>query len=209
MLFTLMSAYGVFLLAVISPGPDFVITVQSSLRHGVRAGIWTALGIALANLIHIAYVHVGIGALIAHSLLAFTILKLLAAGYLIYLGVGALRSTPQGAEAMAQSLAQPGAASGSGSAFRQGFVTNALNPKAALFWLSYLTLVIDATMPTALLFGFISLLITTAFIWFSLVAYFLSRRTVRERFLRCGHWFDRVTGAVLVGLGIKVALSAR
>lgn len=207
MLFTLISAYGVFLLAVISPGPDFVMTVQSSLRHGVRAGVWTALGIALANLIHIAYVHVGIGALIAHSLLAFTLLKLLAAAYLIYLGIGALRSTRSGTASAAKAIVQPVRASR--SAFRQGFVTNALNPKAALFWLSYLTLVIDPTMDKALLLGFIALLLATAFAWFSLVAYFLSRQAVRERFLHCGHWFDRAMGAVLVGLGVKVALTTR
>lgn len=208
MLFTLMSAYGVFLLAVMSPGPDFIMTVQSSLRHGVRAGIWTALGIALANLIHIAYVHIGIGALIAHSLLAFTVLKLLAAGYLIYLGIGALRSQPQAAIDIVPVLDSPTTAS-SRSAFRQGFITNALNPKAALFWLSYLTLVIDPAMDKALLLGFITLLLATAFVWFSLVAYFLSRRAVRERFLRCGHWFDRAMGALLVGLGVKVALTTR
>lgn len=207
MLFTLISAYGVFLLAVMSPGPDFIMTVQSSLRYGVRAGVWTALGIALANLIHIAYVHVGIGALIAHSLVAFTILKLLAAGYLIYLGIGALRSTRAGAASMTEVFEQPRGVSR--SAFRQGFVTNALNPKAALFWLSYLTLVIDPAMDKAVLLGFIVLLLATAFGWFSLVAYFLSRQAVRERFLRCGHWFDRATGAVLVGLGVKVALTTR
>lgn len=208
MLFTLMSAYGVFLLAVMSPGPDFIMTVQSSLRHGVRAGIWTALGIAFANLIHIAYVHVGIGALIAHSLLAFTVLKLLAAGYFIYLGIGALRSRPQAATDIVPVLDSPTTAS-SRSAFRQGFITNALNPKAALFWLSYLTLVIDPAMDKALLLGFIALLLATAFVWFSLVAYFLSRRAVRERFLRSGHWFDRAMGALLVGLGVKVALTTR
>lgn len=207
MLLTLISAYGLFLLAVMSPGPDFVMTVQNSVRHGARAGVATALGIALANLIHIAYVHVGIGALIAHSLLAFSILKLAAAAYLIYLGAKALRSR---AGATDINLATPGATTTSfAAAFGQGFITNALNPKAAIFWLSYLTIVIDPAMPGALLGGFIALLLVSAFVWFSLVAYFLTRQPIRQQFIRCGHWFDRVMGALLVGLGIKVALSAR
>lgn len=205
MLLTLIPAYGLFLLAVMSPGPDFIMTVQNSVRHGARAGMATALGIALANLIHIAYVHIGIGALIAHSLLAFSILKLLAATYLIYLGYKALRSRAGTADI---ALGTAGDSS-LRAAFGQGFVTNALNPKAAIFWLSYLTIVVDPAMPTALLWGFIALLLLTAFVWFSLVAYFLTRQTIRQQFMRCGHWFDRVMGVLLVGLGIKVALTAR
>jgi len=205
MLLTLIPAYGLFLLAVMSPGPDFVMTVQNSVRHGARAGMATALGIALANLIHIAYVHIGIGALIAHSLLAFSILKLLAATYLIYLGYKALRSRAGTADI---ALGTAGDSS-LRAAFGQGFVTNALNPKAAIFWLSYLTIVVDPAMPTALLWGFIALLLLTAFVWFSLVAYFLTRQAIRQQFMRCGHWFDRVMGVLLVGLGIKVALTAR
>lgn len=207
MFLTLIPAYGLFLLAVMSPGPDFIMTVQNSVRHGARAGMATAFGIALANLIHIAYVHIGIGALIAHSLLAFSILKLLAAAYLIYLGAKALCSRAGAADislgdGKAQAASLP-------SAFGQGFITNALNPKAAIFWLSYLTIVVDPAMPTATLWGFIALLLVSAFVWFSLVAYFLTRQRIRQQFIRCGHWFDRAMGALLVGLGIKVALSAR
>lgn len=205
MLLTLVPAYGLFLLAVMSPGPDFFMTVQNSVRHGVRAGVATALGIALANLIHITYVRIGIGALIAHSLLAFSILKLLAAAYLIYLGTKAIRSKP----AAPQAEMQPAALPVPRSALLQGFITNALNPKAAIFWLSYLTIVIDPGMPAAVLWGFVGLLLVSAFAWFSLVAYFLSRQKVRQQFLRCGHWFDRAMGAVLIALGVKVALAAR
>lgn len=207
MLLTLIPAYGLFLLAVMSPGPDFIMTVQNSVRHGTRAGVATALGIALANLIHIAYVHVGIGALIAHSLLAFSLLKLLAAAYLIYLGYKALRSRA-GTTDIVIDAATP-RSTALRAAFGQGFVTNALNPKAAIFWLSYLTIVVDPAMPSAVLWGFIALLLLTAFVWFSLVAYCLTRQAIRQQFIRCGHWFDRVMGVLLVGLGIKVALAAR
>ncbi|MBP7251959.1 MAG: LysE family transporter [Alphaproteobacteria bacterium] len=207
MLLTLIPAYGLFLLAVMSPGPDFIMTVQMSVRHGARAGMATALGIALANLIHIAYVHIGIGALIAHSLLAFSILKLLAAAYLIYLGYKALRSRTGTTDINLD--AQQAQTASLRKAFGQGFITNALNPKAAIFWLSYLTIVVDPAMPPALLWSFIALLLLTAFIWFSLVAYFLTRQAIRQQFMRCGHWFDRAMGLLLVGLGIKVALASR
>jgi RhtB (resistance to homoserine/threonine) family protein len=208
MLLTFISAYGLFLLAVMSPGPDFVMTVQNSVRHGARAGVATALGIALANLIHITYVQIGIGALLAHSLLAFSILKLMAAAYLIYLGSKAVRSKPVKTSNTEEAVTTVQALS-LRAALLQGFITNALNPKAAIFWLSYLTIVMNPALDKHLLWSFVCLLLVTAFVWFSIVAYFLSRPAIRQSFIRCGHWFDRVMGVILIGLGIKVALAAR
>jgi len=207
MLLTLISAYGVFLLAVMSPGPDFVMVVRNSVRFNVRAGVGTALGISIANMVHIGYVQIGLGALIAHSIVAFNVLKLFAAAYLIYLGCKAIRSRPHTVTADEPVATQQQLTTR--AAFMQGFITNALNPKAALFWLSFLSIVISPDMPQGLLFGFVVLMLVTAFGWFSAVAYFMSRSKIRAGFIRCGHWFDRVMGAVLVALGIKIALASK
>jgi RhtB (resistance to homoserine/threonine) family protein len=205
MSFALLSAYIVAVIAMMSPGPDFAVTVQTSVRHGGRAGIFTALGIACGTLVHFAYINIGLGALIAHSVVAFNVMKFAAALYLGYIGFKALRSQPKrgGAEentARAEELSDA-------RAFRRGFVTNALNPKAALFFLSYFTLVVDPNMPAMTLAGFVTLLAFTTAAWFSLVSWGFSRPRVREQFLRLGHWFDRTTGAILVALGVRVALA--
>ena len=202
----LISAYVVFILALMSPGPDFAITVRNSVRHGRACGVATALGIALANLVHISYVTIGLGALIARSLIAFTVLKYLAAAYLVWIGVKALRSRPISAEHSAPLRVSSSITRR--DAFLQGLLTNVLNPKAAVFWLSYLTIVLDPHMSRTLLLGFMAVQIFSVYIWFSLVAHVMSRARVRQKFLQLGHWFDRVTGAVLVALGVKVALLA-
>jgi RhtB (resistance to homoserine/threonine) family protein len=203
MLLTLLSAYAVFLVAVLSPGPDFAVTVRNSVRFGRRAGVLTAFGIACGNLVHIAYVGVGLGALIAHSVVAFSVMKFIAAAYLAWIGSRALCSKPYKAD-----IAPPDTAPDTHS-FRRGFVTSALNPKAALFWLSYFTVVLEPRMPAAVLSGFVALLVVSVAAWFSLVSCVMSRPAVREKFLRMGHWFDRATGAVLIALGVKVALTQR
>jgi RhtB (resistance to homoserine/threonine) family protein len=206
MLLALLSAYVISLVALVSPGPDFAITVQSSVRHGFRAGVLTACGIACGNMIHVTYVNIGLGALIAHSVVAFNVMKLAAAAYLAWIGAKALRSRPA---APAAGEVAPAEGVADAQAFRRGLVANVLNPKAALFWLSYFTLVLDPHMPAAVLAAFIALQAVTIAAWFSFVALVMSRPAVRAKFLRLGHWFDRATGAVLIALGVKVALAQR
>jgi RhtB (resistance to homoserine/threonine) family protein len=206
MLMNVLATYGVFVLALIAPGPDFVIVVQNSVRNGVRAGMWTSLGIALALMLHVSYIKIGLGELVAHSMLAFNVLKYAAAAYLLYIGIKGLRSRPVAADA---ALPVAVAALTNRAALLQGFMTNALNPKAVILFLSLLTIMLDPAMAPQWFAVFVLALVLTAFIWFSLVAYFLSREPVRQGFNRCGHWFDRVMGALLIGLGIKVALASR
>ena len=93
------------------------------------------------------------------------------------------------------------------AAFATGFVTNGLNPKATLFFLSLFTVVIDPHTPLMVQAGYgIYLALATA-LWFCLVAMLFSQPRVRAGFTRLGHWFDRLMGAVLIGLGIKLAFS--
>ncbi len=206
MLLTLVSAFMISVLAMMSPGPDFAIVVRNSVRYGWRSALFTIFGIMATTLIHWTYVNLGLGALIAHSIVAFNILKYLAAAYLIFIGIKALRSKPLKADDIALSN---GAAVSDRQAFMQGVITNILNPKAAMFWLSYFTIVLDPHMEMHILLPFIGLLLLSILCWFSLVAYFMSRARVRLQFLRLGHWFDRAMGAILIALGVKVALTTR
>lgn len=83
---------GVFFMALLSPGPDFVMAVRQSVMHGRRAGIVTAIGFALGVAVHVTYCLLGIAALISQSIVVFSVLKYLGAAYLLYVGIGALRS---------------------------------------------------------------------------------------------------------------------
>ena len=194
----------VHLLAVASPGPDFAIVLRESVSNGRHAGIWTALGVGSGILLHVGYCLLGIGLIVSQSIVLFNLLKWLAAAYLIYIGIRALQARP--ADPASAELA-PLAARSPRAAFARGFVTNGLNPKATLFFLSLFTLVISPQTPLLVQAGYGLYLALATAMWFCAVALLFSQARVRRGFVRLGHWFDRLMGAVLVGLGIKVAFS--
>lgn len=193
----------IHLLAVASPGPDFAVVIRESVSHGRRAGICTALGVGCGISLHVAYSLLGIGLIVAQSLTLFTLLKWLAAGYLLYIGVRALRARPAD-PALLEALGDGAARSGRG-AFASGFLTNALNPKATLFFLSLFSVVIDPHTPRAVQAGYGLYLACATAVFFCLVALLFSQARVRAGFMRMGHWFDRAMGAVLVALGLRLA----
>ncbi len=194
----------IHLLAVASPGPDFAIVVRESVGFGRRAGLFTALGVGSGIFVHVAYSLLGIGLVVSQSILLFNALKWLAAAYLLYLGIRALRARP--AESARAELSLAGGERSPAAAYGIGFVTNGLNPKATLFFLSLFTVVIDPHTPLMIQAGYGVYLALATALWFCLVAMLFSQQRVRAAFARLGHWFDRLMGAVLVGLGIKLAL---
>nr|WP_155551593.1 LysE family transporter [Stutzerimonas degradans] len=194
----------VHLLAVASPGPDFAVVVRESVTQGHRTGSWTALGVGCGIFLHVAYSLLGIGLIVSQSIVLFNLFKWLAAAYLLYLGWRALRARPQ---ALTEVTAAGGPARSAGSAFVMGFVTNGLNPKATLFFLSLFTVVIDHDTPLLVQAGYGAYLAIATICWFLLVAWLFSRARVRAGFARMGHWFDRATGALLIALGARLALS--
>ena len=195
----------VHLLAVASPGPDFAVVVRESVAQGRRAGSWTALGVGCGIFVHVAYSLLGIGLIVSQSIVLFNLFKWLAAAYLVYLGWRALRARPMSLEAIDGTNAP--VARSAGRAFVIGFVTNGLNPKATLFFLSLFTVVISPDTPLLVQAGYGLYLAGATALWFLLVAWLFSRGRVRAGFARMGHWFDRLTGAVLIGLGARLALS--
>lgn len=211
---------GLHLLAVASPGPDFAIVVKQSVRHGRKTALWTALGIGSGICVHTAYTLLGFGLVLKSSWLAFTIMKTTAAGYLAYLGLRALwpRQHPSVAnEARVQpdvarermvaaemAIVTPTAT----RAYALGFWTNALNPKATLFFVSVFSVIVNPATPRLILIGYGAWMAVMTAIWFSLVAIFFTRESVRSAFLRLGPWFDRAIGVVLLGLCVALALSA-
>ncbi|MCM2330786.1 resistance to homoserine/threonine (RhtB) family protein [Geopseudomonas sagittaria] len=194
----------IHLLAVASPGPDFAVVIRESVSHGRRAGIFSALGVGSGIFLHVAYSLLGIGLIVSQSLLLFGILKWLAAGYLVYIGWRALQAQPA-APGVLEALGEGAARSGRG-AFATGFLTNALNPKVTLFFLSLFTVVIDPHTPRLIQAGYGVYLAFATAGFFCSMALLFSQPRVRSGFARLGHWFDRLMGVVLIALGVRLAL---
>lgn len=194
-------------LAVVAPGPDFAVTIRQSVRFGRWVGICTALGIGAGISVHVLYTVLGVGALMHTTPWLLTVAKVLGGGYIVYLGVSLLRSNPKSTLDSEPAAAAPDAPQSLGKAFTTGFLTNATNPKATLFFLAIFTTLISATTPLGVqaLYGLWMCLVNA--LWFVLVALFFSSNRVRLQFMRMGHWFERTMGVILILFAGRLLLS--
>ena len=200
-----LTVFIVGLVAVVTPGPDFALTLRSSLAYSRRAGVYTAVGIGLGNTIHATYCLIGIGALISQSILLFSSLKLLGAAYLIYLGVKSLQAKPVNAKSLQDNRRIVGAF----AAFRLGLLGNLLNPKATLFFLALFTQIMQPETPLATQVVYGGTVALQSLVWFSLLALLISQRWVKQLLVNVSHWLERVTGALLILLGLRLAVTER
>ena len=193
------------LLLNITPGADMALIGARSAAQGFRSGAAAALGVGAGCFVHVGAGALGLSALIASSATAFTVLRWIGAAYLVWLGIGLLRG----------SAASP-AADGNGQrvtistrrSFAQGFLTNALNPKVALFFLAFLPQFIDSSAANKALafvvlgvvFAFNGTLVNVAFA--AVVA--RVRGAVSSR-ASIGRWLGRGVGALFIALGVRLA----
>ncbi|HAU1603817.1 TPA: lysine transporter LysE [Legionella pneumophila] len=191
-------------ISLISPGPDFAITVKNSLVYSRRSGLLTALGIALGSLIHISYTLLGLGLLITKTPILLHIIQYLGAGYLFYIGLKNLRSQPN-ADKMGDYSAYNDLKPS--KAFFNGFITNLLNPKAMLFFISLFSVLMPKEISISTKFFLANILFLQTLLWFSFVAYSLSGKNTRAKFQRISYWIERITGAILIALALKLLLS--
>ena len=189
----------VHLLAAASPGPDFV---QQTLSNGKRAGLLCSIGIALGLSVHILYSAFGLAAVIANSSSALWLIKLLGGSYLIYLGINGLRAKARSGEATTAVANQTAL-----KTIGLGFLCNALNPKAPIYFISLFTIVLSQNTPAQHLLIYGIWMMVLQFAWFSFLTLLLSRPMVTDRFQALGHWIDRVAGGAMLLLGIKVLVS--
>jgi len=192
--------------AVASPGPDFAVVLKQSVQQGRRNALWTSAGVGAAILLHVAYCVLGVALILTQSPSLFMALKYLAGAYLAYLGVQALRAAKPPASNQDNIETKTVAEESVWLAFRRGFFTNALNPKATLFFMSLFTLVISPTTPTSIqvVYGVYMALATWA--WFSMLSLVLCKPSVRGFFRKSGYWFDRGIGVILIALAIRVVI---
>lgn len=193
----------------IAPGPDSILIMTRSATQGWRAGSAAALGVGAGTLVHIMAAALGLSALLATSATAFTIVKLAGAAYLLYVGVSMLLSRAKSAEqAQAGITSQP--LLSHRKIFMQGFLTNVLNPKVAIFFLAFVPQFIAAdasNKPLALIFlGCIFNF--NGMIWCHILA--VSTAFARQRVAvnqAVTLWLNRFIGLMFVSFGIKLALS--
>ncbi|MBA1323333.1 LysE family translocator [Pseudomonas plecoglossicida] len=190
-------------LAVISPGADFAMVTRSSYAQGRKAGLAAAVGIALGVQVHVLYTVLGIAVIISQSPALFMAMRVLGAGYLIYLGYQSLTNTKR------IHLDDVGQGQGRGSlrALRTGFFTNALNPKTMLFVISAYTQVVQPGSSLAQDFAYGAFMSFAHWLWFSLVAVFFSSAALRLAMIERQRVVDRLIGAALIGLGVTVLVA--
>ena len=194
------------LLLNITPGPDMLYIAGRSTAQGARAGAAAALGVGAGVFVHITAAALGVSALLIASATAFAILKLAGAAYLVFVGLSLLRGSAVARDAPRARLAPAPMR----AIFIQGFVTNALNPKVALFFLAFLPQFIDAGAPSKpLAFVLLGVIFNVqATLWNLFVAWSTARMTHAVP-ARAIAWFNRCIGAFFVYLGVRLALAER
>jgi threonine/homoserine/homoserine lactone efflux protein len=205
------------LLLNLTPGPDVLYIVTHTLRSGLRAGIVAGLGITAGCFVHIFAAALGVSALLAASATAFSVLKWLGAAYLLYVGTSMLLA--RGSKSPLLIANNDHLTLGSGQkdlkkVFFQGFWTNALNPKVALFFLAFVPQFIAphaenktlAFLLLGCLFNFNGLWVDVG--WAVAAAWARQRLgAVQQRLNAATRWLDRVAGIMFIGFGLKLALS--
>ena len=185
--------------ALISPGPDFAVVTRLSIVSGRKTGLWAAGGVASAIGVYVLICALGLSVILGALPGLSSVLSVVGAAYLAWLGIQCLRSKGQLPEARPE---------GKGSkAFVTGFLTNLLNPKAMLYFGSILSQILghDLSAPEGVLLW--SVLVLESMLWFSLVAALFSSRQVLGWLRGRLKWFDRAVGVALLGLAAKVATS--
>jgi threonine/homoserine/homoserine lactone efflux protein len=194
------------LLLNIMPGPDSLLIMTRSATQGWRAGSAAALGIGAGTLVHIFAAALGLSALLATSATAFTVVKLIGAAYILYMAVGLLRSRKQTGDVAAPVLpALPYR-----TIFAQGFLTNVLNPKVAIFFLAFVPQFISADAPNkALAFIVLGCIFNfNGMLWCGALSLATAKASARIKLSPAvSLWLNRVTGGLFVWLGVKLALA--
>ena len=199
------------LLLNIMPGPDSLLIMARSATQGWRAGCAAALGIGAGTMVHVSAAALGLSAVLATSATAFTVIKWVGAAYIVWCGIGMLRARLK-RDAAADDAAMPSAPAALpySKIFAQGFLTNVLNPKVALFFLAFVPQFIDAgatNKPLAfLILG--SIFNFNGMLWCNGLAIFTAFASAKLKVKPpVALWLNRITGSLFVALGARLALA--
>jgi threonine efflux protein len=191
---------GIWALVVISPGPDFVVTISRA-AGSRRAGLAAAAGIVMGTAIWASASAVGLGIVFAHYRWVAEVVRLVGAGYLAWLGLRMITHARRPLPAAVAHQAGPRL----GAAWRAGLLADLGNPKAAVFWTSLFATVLPLDAPVWVRVLALVVVVAVAAGWYSAVACLFSLAAITSRYQRAKKWIDRATGGVLVGLAARLA----
>ena len=192
------------LLLNIMPGPDSLLIVTRSATQGWRAGVAAAMGTGTGTMVHVLASAIGLSAILATSATAFMVVKYIGAAYIIYMAVGLLLSKRSATAAVAVPPLPYR------KIYLQGLLSNLLNPKVAIFFLAFVPQFIDAAAPNKALAFIVlgSIFNVNGMLWCVSLALFTAFASARLKVSPLvSIWLNRITGALFIWLGIKLALS--
>jgi threonine/homoserine/homoserine lactone efflux protein len=196
-------------LALLSPGPDFLLVVKSAIRSRKNCAVGVAFGIASANAIYIILCIVGVGEILSRSLVLMRILKLLGGVFLCYVAFMALRAR-KGDYAYIGN-ASVGGADAKVSFFGEyltGFISGITNPKNLIFYLSLFSVILNRNIGLSLKIGLGLWMTALVFLWDAFIIFVLAQDRVRKAFSRIAFYVDKVAGTILGLIGITLVRAA-
>jgi threonine/homoserine/homoserine lactone efflux protein len=201
-LLTLVSIGLIQLLAVISPGPSFLITASTAVAQSRADGVKVALGLGAGTVIWSSAALLGLNAVFHAVPVLFMAMKIAGALFLLYIAYMIFRhaAEPLKIEGGGERLANP---------FLKGFLTQIANPKVAVFFGSIFIAMLPAQVPLWMTLALIAIVSLNEVWWYSVVALFFGSGPIRRFYLKAKVWIDRVTGLFLGALGLRLLWSAR
>ena len=189
--------------AVSSPGPDFIIVTRQSIRSGRTAAIFTSLGIASGILVHSFAAMTGLTYIISSNPLVFLYLKIIASIYLGYLGfISIFNSSSITQYTSDQSTSNQNFL----YSYRIGFITNVLNPKAILFFITVFSIVVDSSTSVLSLGIYGAYMSIATFIWFTFVSYIFTNTTLINKYRNSLPIFEKILGCILLLIASQILL---
>ncbi|GGM07894.1 amino acid transporter [Streptomyces cinereus] len=197
-------------LALLSPGPDFVLIVKSAIKNDSKDAIGVALGITIANAVYISLCLIGIGSILAASALLMIILKIIGGLFLIYLAVQALQARKSSYSQLDinESISNNLTNTTFLKEFVAGFISGIFNPKNLLFYLSLFTVVLTPEVSFAFKLSLGIWMTIVVFLWDTSIIFLLSTRKVRQKFTQAAYYIDKITGALLGIIGVTIVKAA-
>ena len=194
----------------VSPGPDMALVARRALTDGWRRACVTSAGILSGLLVHATASAIGISAILVRSATAFTVLKIVGACYLVLLGILSFRAAGRTRADAAEIVARERRHRSRRASFAQGFLNNVLNPKPALFYLAFLPQFIGPEDPVVLMTAIlVAIHIALGIVWLVTWGWLVARAGAAFGRSRWRAALERVTGCVLVGLGLRLATTSR
>ncbi|MDR2852721.1 MAG: LysE family transporter [Burkholderiaceae bacterium] len=202
----LLSLTLIYLLGIMAPGADFAVTIRQSLSFGKRTGVITVIGIGSGISVHVFYTLIGVGVLLRTQPTLFSIVKVISAAYMLYLGVKFIRSQPKISGLNTTAINQKMHPSPLRS-FIIGFLTNATNPKATLLILAVFMTIVAAKTPIEIQIIYGLWMCAIAIGWFVAVSLLFSSHAIRRGFFNIGHWIERGMGILLISFAVNLLIN--